>query len=143
MPGYADDLRINVNGCPNSCARYQTADIGLMGCLVTERIWNTDHDGNQVEERRKVEAFLVHLGGHLGADRGFGVKARGVKVLASEVGPYVETLIRRYRKTRREGESFAGFVHRLEPAELQAFAKKPVFEGLPPAPTIVAEPRIS
>ena len=143
LPGYADDLRINVNGCPNSCARYQTADIGLMGCLVTERIWNTDHDGNQVEERRKVEAFLVHLGGHLGADRAFGKKARGVKVLASEVGPYVETLIRRFRKARREGETFAAFVHRLEPAELRAFAKKPNFEGLPPAPTIVAEPRLS
>ena len=34
------------------------------------RSWSSDHDGNQVEERRKVEAFLVHLGGHLGEDRG-------------------------------------------------------------------------
>ena len=141
LPGYSDDIRINVNGCPNSCARYQTADIGLMGCLVSERIWTTDHDGNQVEERRKVEAFLVHLGGHLGAERAFGTKVRGVKVLASELGPYVETLIRRYRKMRVDEESFAAFVARLGPKELQEYAKKPAFSGLPPAPAIVAEPR--
>ena len=141
LPGYSDDIRINVNGCPNSCARYQTADIGLMGCLVSERIWTTDHEGNQVEERRKVEAFLVHLGGHLGAERAFGTKVRGVKVLASELGPYVETLIRRYRRMRLGEESFAAFVARLGPKELQEYAKKPAFTGLPPAPTIVAEPR--
>lgn len=141
LPGYSDDIRINVNGCPNSCARYQIADIGLMGCLVSERIWTTDHDGNQVEERRKVEAFLVHLGGHLGAERAFGTKVRGVKVLASELGPYVETLIRRYRKMRVGEETFAAFVARLGPKELQQYAKKPAFIGLPPAPAIVAEPR--
>ena len=143
LPDYADEVRINLNGCPNSCARYQTADIGLMGCLVTEKIWNVDHDGNQVEERRKVEAFLVHLGGHLGAERAFGAKARGVKVLASEVGPYVETLIRRYLRGRSNGESFAAFVHGLSPEDLQEFTRKPAFEGLPPAPSIVAEPRAS
>jgi len=141
LPGFGDDIRINVNGCPNSCARYQTADIGLMGCLVSERIWTIDHDGNQIEERRKVEAFLVHLGGHLGAERAFGTKVRGVKVLASELGPYVETLIRRYRRMRVGEESFATFVARLGPKELQEYAKKPVFTGLPPAPSIVAEPR--
>ncbi len=143
LPGFAEEVRINLNGCPNSCARYQTADIGLMGCLQSERVWTTDHDGNQIEERRKVEAFLVHLGGHLGSDRTFGTKVRGVKVLASEVGPYTEHLIRSYRKLRNDGESFATFVNRLSPAELQEFAKKPVFEGLPPAPSIVAEPRAS
>jgi sulfite reductase (ferredoxin) len=141
LPGFEEDVRINVNGCPNSCARYQTADIGLMGCLLTERIWVVDHTGEQVEERRKVEAFLVHLGGHLGSDRAFGTKVRGVKVVASEIGPYVETLIRRYRRRRSDGESFAAFVNKLDPQELQEFAGKPDFAGSPPAPSIVAEPR--
>ena len=143
LPGYEDEVRINVNGCPNSCARYQTADIGLMGCLVNEKTWTVDHDGNQVEERRKVEAFLVHLGGHLGADRAFGRKVRGVKLLASEMGPYVETLIRRYRSKRNREETFAAFVNRLSDQEFLEFSRKPVFTGLPPAPTIMAEPRAS
>jgi sulfite reductase (ferredoxin) len=143
LPGFDEDVRINLNGCPNSCARYQTADIGLMGCIVTEKTWVPDHDGNQVEERRKVEAFLVHLGGHLGAERAFGKKVRGVKVLASEVGPYVETLIRRYRKLRAPNDTFASFIARLSPQELMEFGAKPSFANLPPAPAIIAEPRAS
>src|SRR4029453_1280795 len=33
FPGFDEDLRIHVNGCPNSCARFQVADIGLMLAL--------------------------------------------------------------------------------------------------------------
>ena len=143
LPGISEEIRINVNGCPNSCARFQTADIGLMGCVVTEKVFVMDHDGNQVEERRKVEAFLIHLGGHLGKDRAFGRKVRGVKVLASELGPYVETLVRRYRKARAADDTFASFVARLTDEEFLAFGKKPHFATSPPAPTIVAEPRAS
>jgi sulfite reductase (ferredoxin) len=143
LPGYEEEVRINVNGCPNSCARFQVADIGLMGCLVSERIHVLDKDGNQVEEKRKVEAFLVHLGGHMGQDRAFGRKARGVKVLASELGPYVETLIRRYRARRAPDDTFTSFVNGLSDPELAEFSKKPRFTGLPPAPSVIAEPRAS
>jgi sulfite reductase (ferredoxin) len=142
LPGYEEEVRINVNGCPNSCARFQIADIGLMGCLVTEKIHVIDKDGDQIETKRKVEAFLVHLGGHMGAERAFGRKARGVKVLASELGPYVETLIRRYRARRLPDDTFSMFVNRMSDPELHEFGAKPHFTGLPPAPTIVAEPRV-
>jgi sulfite reductase (ferredoxin) len=143
LPGFDEEVRINVNGCPNSCARYQTADIGLMGCITTDKTWVLDNDGNQVEEKRKVEAFLVHLGGHLGRDRSFGRKAKGVKVLASEAGPYIEVLIRRYRRQRSADDTFATFINGLSEPEFQAFTRKPVFEGLPPPPEIIAEPRAS
>ncbi|HET7482670.1 MAG TPA: nitrite/sulfite reductase [Actinomycetota bacterium] len=142
LPGVQDEIRINVNGCPNSCARYQVADIGLMGCVVQERFMAVDDDGHQYEDRRKVEAFLVHLGGSLDSgETAFGRKARGVKVLANEVGPYVETLVKRYRARRNGDESFASFVAGLSDAGLKEFAAKPQFTGLPPAPTIIAEPR--
>jgi sulfite reductase (ferredoxin) len=127
VPDFEEDVRINVNGCPNSCARYQTADIGLMGCVVP-------HGG------RRVEAFLVHLGGHLGEERSFGRKVKGVKVLANELGPYVETLIRRYRSGRKPDDTFASFVARMEEAEIKRFAAKPRFAGLPPAAAAL-EPR--
>ena len=141
LPDFEDDVRVNVNGCPNSCARYQTADIGLMGCLNTSTVYTTDHDGNQVEERIKTEAFLVHLGGHLGTGRSFGRKVRGVKVPASELGPYVETLIRRFRARREDGETFAAFIARLDDDELREFGARPDLPGAPPAPAIVADPR--
>jgi sulfite reductase (ferredoxin) len=142
LPGFEDDIRINVNGCPNSCARYQTADIGLMGCQIPQRTWITDGHGEQVREVRKVEGFLVHLGGHLGRDLSFGRKVKGVKVPASEIGPYVETLIRRYRRDRREAETFASYVARLSDSELAAFGAKPPFPTAPPPPLAAAEVRV-
>ena len=33
LPDFDEDVRIHVNGCPNSCARFQVADIGLMSAL--------------------------------------------------------------------------------------------------------------
>ena len=35
LPDFEDYARININGCPNSCARFQIADIGFMGSIVT------------------------------------------------------------------------------------------------------------
>ena len=39
----------SVNGCPNSCARFQVADIGLKGVLAT------DENGSQSEGFRSEE----------------------------------------------------------------------------------------
>ncbi len=46
LPEFDEPLTININGCPNACARIQVADIGLKGQLVL------DEDGNQVEATR-------------------------------------------------------------------------------------------
>ena len=88
-------ITLNVNGCPNSCARIQVADIGLKGQIVT------DDDGEQ------VPGFQVHLGGALGLDPGFGRKVRGLKVTAEELPDYVERVVRRYLAERAGGERFA------------------------------------
>lgn len=102
-----DPVTINLNGCPNACARTQVADIGLKGQLVT------DEDGNQ------VEGFQVHLGGGLGADGGFGRKIRGHKVTSAEVGDYVERLVRRYLDQRERGERFPQWVARADEDDLK------------------------
>ncbi len=95
-------LTINVNGCPNACARTQIADIGLKGMLVT------DHTGNQ------VEGFQLHLGGGLGLDAGFGRKVRGHKITGDELPDYVERVVRRFDKERAPGERFAQWVGRAD-----------------------------
>src|SRR5262249_55807539 len=33
LPEFDEEIRIHMNGCPNSCARFQVADIGLMSAL--------------------------------------------------------------------------------------------------------------
>jgi sulfite reductase (ferredoxin) len=100
-------VSVHINGCPNSCARIQTADIGLKGQIVT------DDDGNQ------VEGFQVHLGGGLGLDAGFGRKLRGHKVTGDELNGYVERVVRNYHAQRTEGERFAQWVARADEADLR------------------------
>lgn len=107
LPDLDVPLSINVNGCPNSCARFQLADIGLKGSLVTDK------------EGRQVPGFQVHLGGSLGSDPSFGRKIRGLKVAESELADYVERVVRRYLSQRHPGESFAAWVRRVEEGELQ------------------------
>ena len=107
LPGFAEPLTINVNGCPNSCARIQTADIGLKGQLVVD------------EEGRQVEGFQIHLGGSLGVNSGFGRKVRGLKTTAKALPDYVERVVRNYEKQRAEGETFAEWVQRADEADLR------------------------
>ena len=98
-------IELNVNGCPNSCARIQTADIGLKGQIITV-------DGEQ------VPGFQVHLGGGLvgqGRDAGgLGRTVRGLKVPAAQVADYVERVVRRFDAERTAGESFAQWAHRAD-----------------------------
>ncbi|WP_433578682.1 nitrite/sulfite reductase [Nocardia brasiliensis] len=100
-------VTININGCPNSCARSQIADIGFKGQLVD------DGDGNQ------VEGFQVHLGGSLGFDSAFGRKLRQHKVTSSDLGDYIERVVRNFIKHREDGERFAQWAVRADEADLK------------------------
>jgi sulfite reductase (ferredoxin) len=113
LPDFDEDIRINVNGCPNSCARYQVADIGVMGCVI-RRTDGTRSDG-----------FLVHLGGHIGDGHAFGRKAKGVRVFGEDLADYVETLLRRYLTRRRGNRNFSEYVNSLSPTQLADFAEPP------------------
>ncbi|MCW2945921.1 MAG: nitrite and sulphite reductase 4Fe-4S region [Actinoallomurus sp.] len=105
LPDFEDPLTININGCPNSCARIQVADIGLKGQLVT------DSDGNQ------VEGFQIHLGGSIGGT--FGKKVRGLKTTADELPDYVERVLRRFQEQKTDGESFAAWVQHADESDLK------------------------
>jgi sulfite reductase (ferredoxin) len=100
-------ITVNINGCPNSCARIQVADIGFKGQMVDD-----GHGGS-------VEGFQVHLGGSLGLDSGFGRKLRQHKVTSEELGDYIERVVRNFLKHRNGGERFAQWVVRAEEADLR------------------------
>ncbi|OBJ14704.1 nitrite/sulfite reductase [Mycobacterium colombiense] len=100
-------ITVNINGCPNSCARIQVADIGLKGQMID--------DG----EGGSVEGFQVHLGGSLGLDSGFGRKLRQHKVTSDELGDYIERVTRNFLKYRGEGERFAQWAMRADEDDLR------------------------
>ncbi len=102
-----EELRINVNGCPNACGQHYVGDIGLQGCLA------------KVGDER-VEAYDVCLGGRLGPDAKF-TRAIQRKVPATRVGYALENLLVAYRGERTDDDRFSDFVDRHTDEELGAF----------------------
>ncbi|MEY8578917.1 nitrite/sulfite reductase [Corynebacteriaceae bacterium 6-324] len=99
-------ISITLNGCPNSCARTQVADIGFKGQTLT------DEDGN------RIEGFQVHLGGAMGLNADFGKKLRGHKVKATEVTEYVTRVVTNFKDQREPGEQFRDWILRAADEDL-------------------------
>ena len=104
-------ITLNLNGCPNSCARIQTSDIGLKGQILTGA------DGEP------EFGFQVHLGGGLAStDReepGLGRTVRGLKVSADDLPEYVERVVRSYVGSKNPDESFAAWAQRSDEGALR------------------------
>ncbi|GAA1953326.1 sulfite reductase SirA [Brevibacterium antiquum] len=103
-------ISLHLNGCPNSCARIQIADIGLKGQIVT------------TDEGEQVPGFQVHVGGGLASkdrdEAGLGRTVRGLKVTVDNLSDYVEKLVRRFLDARGETETFSEWAHRVDDEEL-------------------------
>jgi sulfite reductase (ferredoxin) len=104
-------LSLHINGCPNSCARIQTADIGLKGMMLP----TPDGDPSP--------GFQVHLGGGLASndreEAGLGRTVRGLKVYVDDLPDYVERVVRTFVAQRREGQTFAEWAHAADEEALQ------------------------
>ncbi|MFV8317368.1 nitrite/sulfite reductase [Mycobacterium sp. 23] len=100
-------ITVNLNGCPNSCARIQVADIGFKGQMVD------DGKGGS------VEGFQVHLGGGVGRDSGFGRKLRQHKVTSDELADYIDRVVRNFLRQRRHQERFSTWALRASEADLR------------------------
>ncbi|GAB3567982.1 nitrite/sulfite reductase [Spelaeicoccus albus] len=104
-------IALHINGCPNSCARIQTADIGLKGQLLP------DGDGGH------QPGFQVHVGGGLASanrdEAGLGRTVRGLKIPAAELADYVERLVRTFLAEREGSETFAQWAHRADEESLR------------------------
>jgi sulfite reductase beta subunit-like hemoprotein len=95
--GRNSSLRVNVSGCPNSCAQHQAGDIGLAGSKV--RLGGATRNG-----------YHVYLGADLGAGRVGEVVGR---VADSDVPAAVEAVVGIWEAMRHEGESLGTAVTRI------------------------------
>ena len=111
LPDFDTPVTINVNGCPNSCARIQTADIGLEGFAGHRR-----PTASRWKASRCTSAAALNGGD--GAESGFGRKVRGLKTTAGELPDYVERVLRRFDGGRAPGETFAAWTTRASEEEL-------------------------
>ncbi|OGX03440.1 MAG: hypothetical protein A3G87_05635 [Omnitrophica bacterium RIFCSPLOWO2_12_FULL_50_11] len=93
------DLKINVSGCPNSCAKHQVADIGFSGGLT------------ELNGVRRF-GYQLYIGGRFNGSVNEGIQIK--KGLPDDlVFPCVEILLQIFKKKKLEGEKFADFVDRL------------------------------
>ncbi|MFT8394737.1 MAG: nitrite/sulfite reductase [Propionibacterium sp.] len=104
-------ITLNINGCPNSCARIQIADIGLKGQVAPDDAGKTQF------------YFQVHLGGGLESldrgEAGLGRTLRGLKISVKELPDYVERVTRSFLAERSSDETFAQWVQRAEEDSLR------------------------
>jgi sulfite reductase (ferredoxin) len=107
LPGFDQQLKLHVTGCPNSCGQHWIADIGI--------------DGKKMKvEGRLVDAYYFCLGGALGLYQAT-ARAVGYRCPATEVPDAIERLLRRYLTRRATGENLRQFFARHTDAELREF----------------------
>ncbi|AIE84331.1 nitrite/sulfite reductase [Fimbriimonas ginsengisoli] len=114
-----EPIRINLNGCPNSCGQHHIGDIGLQGCLV-----------KQGPGKPPVDGYDISLGGRLGADSKF-VRPIRRKVPATEVKHAIANLLNGYVEQREDEDDFADFVDRHSDDELATLMRVTFAEGVP------------
>jgi len=107
VPG---SLRINLNGCPNACAQYQVADIGLQGGIA------------RLPDGRRVQGFILHIGGRLGEDAGFARRVASKAMPADDARYAVERIVRAYAGERPADGTFAEWAAGQSDARLAALA---------------------
>jgi sulfite reductase (ferredoxin) len=93
-----EKLSVRMTGCPNGCARPYQSDIGLVG--------------------RSGDKYTIYVGGHvLGHRLNFPLKDL---VHKTDIVPTLVPLLEHFKNTRRAGESFGDYCHRLGRENLQA-----------------------
>ena len=117
MPGFDQDLKLHVTGCPNSCGQHWIADIGIEGKKIKL-------DG------RMVDAYYFCLGGAVGLNQGF-ARPVGYRCPASEVPDAIERLLRRYLEDRNYGENLRQFFSRHNNDDLREFLAGSLVEAVP------------
>ncbi len=94
-------VNIHFTGCPNSCAQHFMGDIGLLGTKV-----------------KGADGYHVFVGGGFGKHQAVGRQLFN-GVLANDLPPLIEKLLRTYLRHRAGRESFLAFSTRNEVGKLQ------------------------
>ncbi|MGH9707863.1 MAG: nitrite/sulfite reductase [Candidatus Acidiferrales bacterium] len=106
VPGFDEQLKLHVTGCPNACGQHWIADIGLEGKRIK-------HEGDL------VDAYYFCVGGAVGEFQRL-ARPIGYRCIAREVPAAIERLLSAYLAGRNEQESLRAYFARFSDEELRA-----------------------
>ena len=122
LPGFDQQLKLHVTGCPNSCGQHWIADIGM--------------EGKKIKHAGKLEdAYYFCVGGAVGLHQQT-ARPVGYRCLATEVPDALERLLGGYLQVRKPGENLRAYFARSSDEQLREQLAGAVFEAVPrdPAP---------
>jgi sulfite reductase (ferredoxin) len=91
LPGFDQQIKLHVTGCPNSCGQHWIADVGL--------------EGKKIKQDGKLsDAWSFALGGALGVHAGV-ARVVNYRCLSEAVPDAMEGLLRSYLATRSDGQN--------------------------------------
>jgi len=119
FPGYQEDIKLHITGCPNSCGQHWIADIGIEGKKIK-------HEG------KMIDAYYFCVGGSVGQ---FAAIARpvGYRCPADEVPNAITRLLAHFHAHRHSAESLQKFLARNTTEQLRS-----ILSGQPAAQTEIA-----
>jgi sulfite reductase (ferredoxin) len=106
VPGFDQQLRLHVAGCPNSCGQHWIADIGLEGKKIKL--------GDKL-----IDAYYFCLGGAVGQHQSI-ARLSGYRCVAPEVPAAIERLLKTYISRRNGTENLRAYFSRHSDVELRA-----------------------
>jgi sulfite reductase (ferredoxin) len=106
LPGFEQQLRLNITGCPNACGQHWVADLGLEGKKIKQ-------------EGRILDAYYFCVGGAVGKHQAI-ARPVGYRCPADEVPDAIERLLTHYRETTNGGENLRQYFARHSNDEIRA-----------------------
>jgi sulfite reductase (ferredoxin) len=106
FPGYQEDIKLHITGCPNSCGQHWIADIGIEGKKIKQ-------DG------KMIDAYYFCVGGSVGQ---FAAIARpvGYRCAADEVANAIARLLAHFHAYRHKAEPLQKFLARQSTEQLRS-----------------------
>jgi len=106
IPGFNQQLKLHVTGCPNSCGQHWISDVGLEGKKIKH--------GDEM-----VDAYYFCLGGAVGQNQRI-ARPVGYRCMATEVPKALERLVRTYMANRFENENLRSYFSRFSDDQLRS-----------------------
>ena len=105
VPGFEEQIKLHITGCPNSCGQHWIADIGIEGKKIKA-------DG------KMVDAYYFCVGGSVGQIASI-ARPVGYRCAATHVPDAIERLLDRFTIGRSESESLREFLSRHSNEEIR------------------------